>query len=297
MRLPEDRENSADLLQLICDLIEAPRARIGANFLNARTSDVERLVTFGLVRRGSAPRTIACRACDEDHAATPEFDSVVGRYFHFCPVVGRVEIEPHEMETVEICARAMVDLLVAAFPVLPAIGQELVAGKAWHLGEAVVGRTSLTLIFACRVGHQRTFGALARAVAAVPVTEIGMIVTSSPLRDLQLVLPNRYAIIGLRDIATVNADGLAISRNRVAAHIRMRRENPVRLRASGGRPSAESLVVDAHNRLCQRGELFRSIAAEAQAIVSELAVTDPDRAALGVSTVRRHLSKLRRSRP
>ena len=297
MRLPEDRENSADLLQLICDLIEAPRARIGANFLNARTSDVERLVTFGLVRRGSAPRTIACRACDEDHVATPEFDSVVGRYFHFCPVAGRVEIEPHDMETVEICARAMVDLLVAAFPVLPAIGQELVAGKAWHLGEAVVGRTSLTLIFACRVGHQRTFGALARAVAAVPVTEIGMIVTSSPLRGLQLVLPNRYAIIGLRDIATVNADGLAISRNRVAAHIRMRRENPVRLRASGGRPSAESLVVDAYNRRRQRGELFGSIAAEAQAIVSELAVTDPDRAALGVSTVRRHLSKLRPSRP
>src|SRR5208282_216324 len=98
MRPPEIRENSADLLELICDLIEAPRARIGANFLNARTSDVERLVTFGLVRRGSAPRTIACRACDEDHATTPEFDSVAGRYFHFCPVVGRVEIEPYDMK-------------------------------------------------------------------------------------------------------------------------------------------------------------------------------------------------------
>ena len=142
MRPPEIRENSADLLELICDLIEAPRARIGANFLNARISDVERLVTFGLVRRGSAPRTIACRACDEDHATTPEFDSVAGRYFHFCPLVERGEIEPHDMETMEICARTIVDLLVAAFPVLPAIGQELVAGKAWHLGEAVVGGTS-----------------------------------------------------------------------------------------------------------------------------------------------------------
>jgi hypothetical protein len=297
MRPPEIRENSADLLELICDLIEAPRARIGANFLNARTSDVERLVTFGLVRRGSAPRTIACRACDEDHATTPEFDSVAGRYFHFCPVVGRVEIEPHDMETMEICARTIVDLLVAAFPVLPAIGQELVAGKVWHLGEAVVGGTSLTLIFACRIGSQRTFGALARAVAAVPVTEIGMIVTSCPLPDLQLVLPNRYTIVGLRDIATVNADGLAIRRDRVAAHIRMRREKPARFRASGGRPSDESLVVGAYDRRRQRGDLFVSTAAEARAIVSELAVTHPDRAAPGVSTVRRHLGKLRSSRP
>lgn len=38
----------------------------------------------------------------------------------------------------------MVDLLVAAFPVLPAINRELVAGKVWHLGEAIVGGTSGT---------------------------------------------------------------------------------------------------------------------------------------------------------
>ena len=97
----------------------------------------------------------------------------------------------------------MVDLLVAAFPVLPAIGRELVAGKVWHLGEAIVGGTSLTLIFARRIRSQRAFSALARAVATVPVTEIGMIVTSSPLPDSQLTLPNRYTVVSLRDIASV----------------------------------------------------------------------------------------------
>ena len=173
------------------------------------------------MRPGSAPSTIACRACDEDHAATPEFDSVAGRYFHFCPVAGRVEIDPRDLGTLEIRARALVDLLLAAFPVLPAIGRELVTGKVWHLGEAVIGGTSLTLIFACRIGSQRAFGALARAVAAVPVTEIGMIVTSSPLPDPQLTLPNRYTVIGLRDIASVQEDRLVINRARVAAHIRM----------------------------------------------------------------------------
>jgi hypothetical protein len=283
------------MLDLICDLIEMPRARIGASNLEARGLDAERLVTMGLVRPGSAPRAVACRACDEDHAATPVFDSVAGRYFHFCPVAGRVAIDPRDLETFEILARAMVDLLVAAFVVLPAIGRELVAGKVWHLGEAAIGGTSLTLMFACRIGSRRTFGALARAVAAVPVTEIGMIVTSSPLPDPQLVLPNRYTFIGLRDIASVHEDRLVISKERVAAHIRMLRGNRTRLRSGGGRSSDESRIIVAHDRRRQRGEPFVSIAAEARAIVSELAGANPDRVAPGVSTVRRHLGKLRSS--
>ena len=57
----------------------------------------------------------------------------------------------------------------------------------------------------------------------MPATEIGMIVTSSPFPDPQLVLPNRYAVIGLRDIAGVQEDRLEINRQRVAAHIRMLR--------------------------------------------------------------------------
>ena len=129
------------MLCLICDLIEMPRSRIGASSLKG--VEAERLAAMGLVRPGSAPKTIACRACDEDHSTTPEFDSIAGRYFHFCPIAGRVDIEPRDLGTFEIRARAIVDLLIAAFPVQPAIGQELVVGKAWHLGEAVVvGRHS-----------------------------------------------------------------------------------------------------------------------------------------------------------
>jgi hypothetical protein len=127
------------ILDLICDLIEAPRARVGASYLEAHGGETERLVTLGLLRPGPAPRTISCRVCDDDHPATPEFDSVARRYFHFCPVAGRVEVDPRVLGTFEICAGAMVDLLVAAFPVLPAIRRELVAGMAWHLGEAIVG--------------------------------------------------------------------------------------------------------------------------------------------------------------
>ena len=220
---PENGKQSADLLDLICDLIEQPSRRIGAGFQLGDGAEAERLATLGLVRPGSAPKTIACRACDEDHPATPEFDSVTGRHFHFCPVAGRVDIEPRDLETLEIHARAIVDLLVAAFPVLPAIGRELVPEKAWHLGEAIVGGTSLTLIFARQIGSQRTFGALARAVATVPATEIGMILTSSPLPDPQLMLPNRYTIIGLRDIASIEGSRVEINRSRIAAHIRMLR--------------------------------------------------------------------------
>jgi hypothetical protein len=185
MRAPERREKRTNLLDLICELIEQPRSRIRGSILEPHDSTADRLIEMGLLRPATLPSTIACRACDEDHAATPEFDSVARRYFHFCPVAGRVEIDPRDLGTFEIHARAMVDLLVDAFPVLPVVGRELVAGTAWHLGEAIVGGTSLTVIFACRIRSQRAFSALVRAVATVPATEIGLIVTSSPLPDSQ----------------------------------------------------------------------------------------------------------------
>ena len=293
MRPPEQSRDAAYLLNLVCDLIEQPRARIGASFLELRGGEAKHLVAVGLVRPGSAPTTIACRACDEDHSATPEFDSIARRYFYFCPIAGRVDVELRDLGTLEINARAIVDLLVAAFPVVPAIGRELVPGKAWHLGEAVVGGTSLTLIFARRIGSQRAFGALATAVATVPATEIGMILTSSPLPDPQLTLPNRYIVIGLRDIASMEGSRVEINRGRIAAHIRALRWSWPRLRAGGGRPSYESLVAEAHDSRRRRDEPFVSIAAEARAIVSELADAHPDREPLGVSTVRRHLLTLR----
>src|SRR5262245_38270687 len=142
MRPTERRKSDTDLVGLICELIEQPRARIAANFLELRGADTDRLIKIGVVRHGKMPATITCRACDEDHAATPESDARTGRYSHFCPVAGRVAIEPRDLGTFEVRVGALVDLLVAAFPVLPAIGRELVAERIWQLGEAVVGGTS-----------------------------------------------------------------------------------------------------------------------------------------------------------
>jgi len=284
------------LLGLICDLIEQPRARIGASFLKA-CGVADRLADIGLVRTGRAPSTIACRGCDGDHAATIEFDNPAGRYFHFCPVAGRVEIDPGDLGVLEICPRAIVDLLVVAFPVLPAVTRELVTGKVWHLGEAIVGRTSLTLIFACRIGSQHAFGALAGAVEAVPASEIGMIITSSPVPDSRLLPLCGYSVVSLRDIASVQENRLVINRQRMAAYVRAVRGNQVRHRAGGGRPSVEELVVNEHDRRRRRGEPFVSITAEARSIVSDLKTANPDREPLGVSTVRRHLRKLRSSNP
>ena len=297
MRAPERRERKTNLLDLICELIEQPRSKIGGSILKSHDSAADCLIEIGLLRPGTVPSTIACRACDEDHAATPEFDSIARRYFHFCPIAGRVEVDPCDLGIFEIRARAMVDLLVDAFPVLPIVGRELVPRIAWHLGEAIVGRTSLTVIFARRIISQRAFSALARAVATVPATEIGLIVTSSPLPDSQFSLPNRYTVVSLRDIASVQGKRLEIDRQRVAAHIRLMRENRVRLRAGGGRPSDKDLVVDEYNRRRRQGEPFVSIAAEARVIVSELKETHPDRTPPGVSTVRRHLGRLRSSKP
>jgi hypothetical protein len=120
MRPPEQRRDAANLLDLVCDLIEQPRARIGTSFLEARGGEAERLATIGLVRPGSAPRTIACRACDEDHSATPEFDDIARRYFHFCPIAGRVDIEPRDHATgKDQRERGSVDDRLAQVPCFP----------------------------------------------------------------------------------------------------------------------------------------------------------------------------------
>jgi hypothetical protein len=236
MRAPERRERKTNLLDLICELIEQPRSKIGGSILKSHDSAADCLIEIGLLRPGAVPSTIACRACDEDHAATPEFDSIARRYFHFCPIAGRV---------------------------------------------------------ARRIISQRAFSALARAVATVPATEIGLIVTSSPLPDSQFALPNRYMVVSLRDIASVRGNRLEIDRHRVAAHIREVPRNQVRLRAGRGRSSVEELILDAFHGRRQRREPFVSIMAEARAIVSELTKTHPDRTPPGVSTARRHLCRLR----
>lgn len=294
---PTERQKSdADLVDLICELIELPRARIAASFLGLRGADTDRLIKIGVMRPGKMPATITCRACDEDHAATPEFDARAGRYSHFCPVVGRVPIEPRDLATFEVRVGALVDLLVAAFPVLPAIGRALVTERIWQLGEAVVSGTSLTLIFARRIGSQQALGALARAIAAVPVTEIGMIVTTSPLPDSQLLLPKSYTVVSLRDIASCQKSRLEINRPRVAAYIKMFRGTQPRLRDGRGRPSDQNLVADAYQRRRQRGEPFITIAAEARAIRKELAQSNRDRVPPGVSTIRGHVGKLRSPR-
>jgi hypothetical protein len=274
-----------NLIDLICNLLEQPRSRTGGSILESYGSAADRLIEIGLLQPAKAPNTIACRACDEDHAATPEFDSVARKYFHFCPIAGRVEVDPSDLREFEIRAAAILDLLVAAFPVLPAIKRELVAGKVWHLGEAILGRTSLTLIFACRIRSQRAFSALARAIAAVPVTEIGMIVTSSPVPDSPLSLPNRYTTVSLREIASVQGKRLEIDQQRLAAHIRLMREN----RVGRGRPSDKDLIVDEYKRRRTQREPFVSIAAEARVIISKLKKAHPGRTPPGLSTVRRHL--------
>jgi hypothetical protein len=285
-----------DILDLICDLIEQPSRQIGASLRRVDDDAAKRLAAAGLAQPGAAPKTIACRACDEDHAATPQFDSATARYFHFCPVAGRVEIEPRALETLEIRPRAMVNLLMAAFPVLPAIGRELVNGSVWHLGEAVICKTSLTLILACRIRSLRAFDELAAAVGSVPATEIGMIVATGALPIAQGRLPDRYIVVGLREIAGMKGDGVEINRQRLAAYIRMQRCDRAG-RNAGGRPSQQDRIAEAYRRRRQSRKPFESIAAEARAIIADLAAAHADRKVPGGSTVRRHLGKLRSTKP
>lgn len=291
MAARDDASASDNLLNLICDLIEHSSKWVGGGaFLN--DASTQRLIAVGLLRPGKRPRTIACRQCDGDHSATPEYDSATKRFFHFCPVAGRVDIEPSELERLEVCARLVVDSLIRSFPVLPVVGRELATDSVWHLGDAIINKTSLTLIFACRIQSHAGFDALLKVARATPATEIGLIITTSLVEDTHCLLPDRYIFANLRDIARVVGSRIEIHKQRITAHVNAWRRRLAE-RRGGGRPSNIDQVAEAYRRRRQEHYPYVSLSVEARAIIAELCCTQPDRKPPGFSTVCRHLRQLR----
>jgi hypothetical protein len=204
----------ADPVNLLCNLIEARVGSFEANALGREAGEaVEFLSKIGAFMPGQLTRVLTCRACQNVHPVHLEFDPKTRRHWHFCPEAGRVMVEDDVLATVRVDPEWVLDWLVTALPITPPVRRRvLVPALAWHLGDAHIGGTELTVVFAIGVCTQRNLGALAIAVSTVPPAKFGVVLTTSGAPPRRLRLPHGYQFLDLRDIAGPEKDCLASRR-------------------------------------------------------------------------------------
>jgi hypothetical protein len=282
-------------VNLLCDLIEARIDSFEANALCGDAAEaVEFLSNIGAVTKGGLLSALTCRACHDDHPVHLEFDPSTRRHWHFCPEAGRVEVEDNLLATICVDPEWVLDWLVTALPITPPFRRRgLVPALAWHLGDAHIGGTELTVVFAIGVCTQRNLDALAIAVSTVPPAKFGVVLTTSGAPPRRLRLPHDYQFLDLREIARPEQNCLAIDRTNLVGWIKGLRkglDKPAQLNA--GRPSDATLVHEIfRERRAQALPLVKQ-RTEAGKIRAEIASRHPERDPPAVKTIERHLRKL-----
>jgi hypothetical protein len=128
----------SDVIQLLCDLSEAPNEIFRVGAMGHECADGLRILTdLGAICAGPRPNSITCQACDADHSATIEFDAQARRYIHSCPEAGWVAVDDADLATFSFNPEWLVDWLISALAISsPTSRRALVAGRVWHLGDA-----------------------------------------------------------------------------------------------------------------------------------------------------------------
>ena len=285
---------SIDPVNLLCDLIEASVGSLEATALPDRWGEsIDFLSNIGAVTKGGPLSVLTCRACDGDHPVHLEFDPSTRRHWHFCPEAGRVEVEDNLLATIRVDPEWVLDWLVTALPITPPVRRRvLVPALAWHLGDAHIGGTELTVVFAIGVCTQRNLDALAIAVSTVPPTKFGVVLTTSGAPPRQLRLPHGYQFLDLREIARPEKDCLAIDKAKLVGWIKGLRkglDKPAQLNA--GRPSDATLVREIFRERRAQALTLVNQRTEAGKIRAEIASRHPERDPPAVKTIERHLRK------
>jgi hypothetical protein len=281
-----------DPVNLLCDLVEAG---VGSFEANALRSDAPQAVEFlskiGALMPGQLARVLTCRACHEDHPVHLEFDPTMRRHWHFCPEAGRVMVEDDVLGTIRVDPDWLLEWLVEEFPIKPPVRRRaLVPGSVWHLGDAFVGETELTVVLAVGTSARRNLDALANAIGSIPPAKLGLVLTTSVAPPRWLKLPHGYQFLDFREIARAENDHFVIDRNKLLRWIRGLRkglDKPARLRA--GRPSDATLVYEIFGKRRALGLPVINQKTEAREIQAEFVARHPNRDPPAVKTIERHL--------
>jgi hypothetical protein len=173
---------NADAVAILCELADTCVDRFAAVALEGQYgAAVSFLIRIGALTPGDPQASIACQQCDRDHAPTVEFDPATARHFYFCPEAGRVEVQDAEIATLCLDPEWLVGWLRRELPILPpARRRALVPGRAWYLGEAAIGGTALSVVFARGVSTQHD---LADNAAIGAVTSFAPLLSPRPAGD------------------------------------------------------------------------------------------------------------------
>ena len=284
----------ADPVNLLCNLIEARVGSFEASALPDQWGgSIDFLSNIGAVTRGGLLSVLTCRACDGDHPVHLEFDPRTRRHWHFCPEAGRVLVEDDVLATIRVNPDWVLDWLVTALPITPPVRRRvLIPALAWHLGDAHIGGTELTIVFAIGVYSQRNLDALAIAVSTVPPAKFGLVLTTSSAPPRRLRLPHGYQFVDLRDIARPEKDCLAIEKLKLVGWTKGLRKGlnkPAQLNA--GRPSDATFVHEIFRERRARKLPLVKKRTEAKEIRAEIALRHPEHDPPAVKTIEGHLRK------
>jgi hypothetical protein len=284
----------ADPVNLLCNLIEARVGSFEASALPDQWGgSIDYLSSNGAVTRGRPLLALTCRACHDDHPVHLEFDPRTRRHWHFCPEAGRVMVEDDILATIRVDPEWVLDWLVTALPITPPVRRRvLIPALAWHLGDAHIGGTELTIVFAIGVRTQRNPNALAIAVSTVPPAKFGLVLTTSAAPPRPLRLPHGYQFLDLREIARLEQNRLAIDKTKLIGWIKGLRkglDKPAQLNA--GRPSDATLVHEIFREHRAQALPLVNQRTEAGKIRAEIALRHPERDPPAVTTIERHLRK------
>ena len=288
-----------NVVQLICDLAEATAEAVF--FTSALETDcfqaLEILRALGAVQAGPRPNSVRCRACDADHTAVVEFDPIARCYIHPCPEVGFVVIDDADLATYRFRPEWLAEWLGTALQVSsPLRRRVLIPDRVWYLGDATCGDTLMTVVLARRISSQADLDRLASELRPIHPAEKGIVITTSGHVARQVQLPGGYEFLPLPEIVRAVPDGLALDSQRLGFWLRgippvTEKGAPTRT----GRPSPEATISKIFN--LRRGRRLRveSDSAEAKAILAEWNQHTPDRNLPGLSTVRRHVARLKKA--
>jgi hypothetical protein len=283
-----------DPVLLLCELAEGSGDEFQAAELNGKYgASLRILADAGAVQTGDTLRTVSCKACDGDHAATVEFDPVAQRYSYFCPEAGWVTAEDADLATVRYNPQWLVNWLAAELPILsPVRRRALIPDRVWHLGDAQCGETSLTVVLARRVWTQVELDRLASVLGTVPPGDLGVVATSSAEVARQISLPHDYRFLDLRDVMRTIKDRLTFDGTKLGSWVKAMRSGPAkRTQSRSGRPSEKLLIEEFYQKRRSSGIPFITISAEATDIALAFKARFPDRDPPHHATIRKHIPR------
>ena len=289
---------TVNVVQLLCDLSESSddvflASKIGPE----RDRGLQYLAGLGAIEPGPRPETVVCDACDADHPEEIEFDVERRCYVHFCPVVGIVTVNDTDLITYRFRPEWLVDWLARALRIPSRQGRgALVSGHVWQLGDAACGDTQVTMVFARRVSSRGDLDQLASALRPVHPADKGLVITTSAHIARNVLLPGGFELLPLPEIVRPAQDDLVLDAVRLGSWIKgMPAATAKGAPTRSGPPSPRARVLQIYNARREQGLPFVSDLAEAKGILALWPQSAPDQKPPHVSTVRRHVSQVRKA--